>query len=705
MSRTRKLGIVLLVAAAVVATLRVSAPKLKWRAQLVSMKATGELVDVTWGDVIEAIVPGTDTHLNLSNLLTTGSPYKGIGNPHETEEDRRLGADIFRSECASCHGIGGTGPTGPDLTTGPYRYGISDWALFKTISEGIPGTAMQGLDVAEDSIWRLVTYVRWLAADAAEEDSAAVAPPPRVTFERLVDASDEPQNWLTYGGDYTSRRFSRLVGIDRENVRQLELLWVRQLYTSDAHVETSPLVVDDVMFITEPPSNILALDARTGHVLCRYTRSVPRDLRLCCGRINRGAAVLGNRVFLGTMDAHLVALDARNGNPLWDTEVADYETGYSITTAPLAVKDKVLIGVAGGEFGIRGFLDAYDAASGKRMWRFYTVPGPGEPGHDTWEGESWRTGGGPTWMTGSYDPELDLIYWGTGNPAPPWNGGVRRGDNLYTNSVVALDADSGEIEWHFQFLPHDVHDLDANQAPVLVDRDYHGEPRELMLWANKNAFFYVLDRRTGEFLLGGELAEQTWAAGLDSVGRPIPRPEADPSPQGTLVSPGGQGGTNWWLPSYSPATGLFYVPVIPSSASVHYTGRDEYEPGKTYLGSGILHLSAQMPEKAIRAFDPETGKVVWEYRFPPLTERGASVEDRFLRANTVGGTLATAGDLVFAGADDLFVAVDARSGDLLWKMMVGGQIIAPPVTCLTDSRQQVTVAAGRALFTFALPAR
>src|SRR5262249_7547918 len=272
---------------------------------------------------------------------------------------------------------------------------------------------------------------------------------------------------------------------------------------------------------SEPPSNAAALDAKTGRPLWMYRRPIPSDVRVCCAQVNRGLAILGDTVFLGTVDAHLLALDARTGRALWDITVADYRTGHSITAAPLVVKDEVVIGISGGEYGIRGFLDAYDARTGARRWRFWTVPGPGEPGHETWDGESWKTGSAATWVTGSYDPELNLLYWGTGNPGPDYNGDVRAGDNLYANSLLALDADTGKLQWHFQFTPHDTHDWDANHVPMLVDAPFRGSARKLVVVPNRNGFYYALDRATGQFLLGKAYGKQTWAKGLDDRGRPI----------------------------------------------------------------------------------------------------------------------------------------------------------------------------------------
>ena len=395
-----------------------------------------------------------------------------------------------------------------------------------------------------------------LAQEPASDAGAGIPLFSPVTWERLVNAADEPHNWLMYSGTFDSQRFSRLDQIDTSNVAGLKLVWAHHIPQLDRN-ETTPLVVDGVMFITESPSNVTAVDAASGRPYWRYEHELPDDLRICCGRNNRGVAILDETLYMSTLDAHIVGVDARSGSLLWNTEVADHQEGYSKTAAPLIVKDKVVTGIAGGEFGIRGFLDAYDAKTGTREWRTHTIPGPDHPDNRSWAGDSWRTGGSPTWITGSYDPELDLVYWGTGNPGPDYNGDVRGGDNLYADSVIALDGDSGEMSWYFQFTPHDVHDWDAIQIPVLADIEVDGTSRKAMLWANRNAFYYTLDRETGEFLVGKPFARQTWAEGLDENGRPIRRPDTFPSTEGTLVAPTAGGATNWWSPAYSP--------IIPSS--------------------------------------------------------------------------------------------------------------------------------------------
>ena len=538
---------------------------------------------------------------------------------------------------------------------------------------------------------RLVIIVALVASVhlvTGQEQAGNVSPSfSPVTWERLLNAAAEPHNWLMYSGTFDSQRYSRLDQIHNRNVGELELKWAYQLSELD-RAETTPLVVDGVMFITEAPSNVVAVDAKTGRPYWRYNHELPDDLRICCGRNNRGVAILGDTLFMSTLDAHLVAIDARTGNSLWDTEVADYRAGYSKTAAPLVVKDKVVTGIAGGEFGIRGFLDAYNADSGGLEWRTYTIPGPDNPDNQTWAGDSWRTGGSPTWLTGSYDPDLDLVYWGTGNPGPDYNGDVRMGDNLYADSVLAVDGNTGDLSWYFQFTPHDVHDWDANQIPILADIKFDGDMRKVMMWANRNAFYYTLDRETGEFLVGKPFAKQAWAEGLDENGRPIRIPNTFPSADGTLVSPPVTGGTNWQSPAYSRRTELFYVMAFDGEAK-YFSRDEEYVEGDKYTGGGQERvLPIDTYTSAVRAIDPRTGDRRWEYRVQP---------------QSWAGLLSTAGDLVFGGSSDgYFYALDAVSGRRLWHVSVGGQVRAAPMTYAVDGQQYVTIAAGNVVYTFGL---
>ena len=522
-----------------------------------------------------------------------------------------------------------------------------------------------------------------------EESSPNIATPSLtpVTWERLVNAADEPHNWLMYSGTLDSQRFSGLDSIHNRNVGGLELKWAYQIPEID-RAETTPLVIDGVMFITEAPSNLVAVDAATGRPYWRYDHELPDDLRICCGRNNRGVAVLGETLYMSTLDAHLVGIDARTGNLVWDSVVADYQSGYSKTAAPLIVKDQVITGIAGGEFGIKGFIDSYDADAGALLWRADTIPGPDHPDNRTWAGDSWRTGGAASWITGTYDPDLDLVYWGTGNPGPDWNGDVRMGDNLYSDSVLALNGDSGELDWYFQFTPHDVHDWDAIQIPILADLEFDGEMRKVMMWANRNAFYYTLDRETGEFLIGKPYARQTWAEGLDENGRPIRVPGTSPTYEGVVVAPSIGGGTNWWSAAYSPRTELYYVNAYDGEQK--YFKRDEdYVEGERFTGGGGENVLPQEAyQSAIRAIDPRTGDLRWEFLLQP---------------RATAGVLATAGDLVFSGGvDGYFYALDAVSGQELWHIQLGSRVHSAPMSFAVDGQQYITVAAGNVVYTFGL---
>jgi alcohol dehydrogenase (cytochrome c) len=411
------------------------------------------------------------------------------------------------------------------------------------------------------------------------------------------------------------------------------------------------------------------------------------DVASCCGPVNRGLAVLGDTLYLGTFDCHLVALDLVTGKERWDVVVADYKVGHSMTAAPLAVKDKIIVGISGGEFGIRGFLDAYDPATGARAWRFWTIPGPSEPGHETWgPGEAWRHGGAPTWVTGSFDPELNLLYWGTGNPGPDYNGDDRPGDNLYTCSVLALDPDTGRLRWHFQYTPHDLHDWDSNQTPVLFEATIAGQSRKLLAQANRNGFYYVLDRVTGEFVAGAPYIKITWATGLDDKGKPILVPGMEPTPEGVLVYPGLTGATNWYAPAFNPATRLVYVQALVDYAQTFYKLKHDFEPGENFESGGTRNVLGQESYATIKALEATTGKLRWEFK---------------LATSANCGVMSTAGGLVFGGSrEGNFYALDAATGAPLWHFQTGGAINANPISYLVDGKQQIAIAAGSGIFVF-----
>jgi alcohol dehydrogenase (cytochrome c) len=485
-------------------------------------------------------------------------------------------------------------------------------------------------------------------------------------------------------------------------VKDLEIKWIFQAQSLQSF-STTPLVVDGIMYLTQAPNDVFALDAKTGRIFWTYHYAANAG-RLCCrGLVNRGLGILGDTLFMATVDAHLVAIDAKNGRPLWNSKVAEAQDNYGMTLAPLVIKDKVVVGVAGGDFGIRGFIAAYNAHTGQEAWRFYTVPAPGEKGHDTWpKGNAWEHGGASVWVTGSYDPDLNLTYWGTGNPGPDFNASQRPGDNLFSDSVVALDADTGKLKWHFQFTPNDGYDYDSTQVPVLVDANWNGSPRKLMLWGNRNGFFYVLDRTSGQFLSGKPYTYLNWASGLDHNGRPIPTPQ----PQGTATYPGPLGSTNWYSPSYSPRTGLFYISAWEKYATVFGEGEVlEFKAGQGFAGGnlGLPPGGAAMPgmvrgpintwnegnaHGTVMAIDPMTGQKKWTFEMHDVS---------------ASGILTTASDLLFVGGrEGYFQALDARSGALLWKSIVGGEIATGPMSYEVNGTQYIGVAAGHSFFSYAL---
>jgi alcohol dehydrogenase (cytochrome c) len=506
-----------------------------------------------------------------------------------------------------------------------------------------------------------------------------------VPYERIRDAAKEPGNWLTYSRDYSGQRYTPLHQIDTSNVSKLRIAWMHQANDLDA-VETSPIVVDGTMFISAPPNMVEAIDAVTGRTLWTYQKEIPRDLRLCCGRVNRGLAILGSTVYYASIDAHLIALDARTGAVRWDVTMADYKTGYSGTGAPLAVKDKIITGMAGGEFGVRGFIDAYDAKTGKRVWRFNTIPAKGEPGNETWAGESWKTGSATAWVTGVFDPESNTVYWGTGNPGPDWNGDSRSGDNLYSDCLVALDADTGTKKWHFQYTPHDVNDWDSTQTPTLIEGMVEGQPRKMVVLANRNGFYYVLDRTNGKFIAGKSYVKQTWASGLDEAGRPMRLPDSEPTMDGKLIWPSLAGGSNWYSSAYDARTGNYYVNVK-EMAGIYHKGEADYKPGAFFNGGGQHDYKAEEPYGAVRSIDAATGQLRWEYK---------------LHSPSHAGLMVTAGGLVFGSNGSSFFALNASKGDLLWRFEAGGAIIANPISFMSGGKQYVVIAAGHALLVFAL---
>ncbi len=532
----------------------------------------------------------------------------------------------------------------------------------------------------------------------ATDDVEPVGP---VDDEDLLAAQDNNANWLMYGRTYDSQRYSGLDQINKENISDLLPVWTFQTGVLDGF-ECSPLVIDGIMYITTPWNHAYAIDCKTGSQLWHYEKSLPENLALCCDAVNRGFAVYGENLYMSTLDAHLVCLDKNTGDEIWDIAITAYnENGeeeqdiykmaYSATVAPLVVKGKVIIGISGAEYGIRGFIDAYNSETGEREWRFYTVPAEEDKAEHakealkSWGEMSWLTGGGSAWVTGTYDAELNTLYWGIGNPSPDFNGEVRKGDNLYTCSIVALNPDDGTYKWHFQNSPHDVWDYDGVNTPVLVDIERDGQQIKALIQAHRNGYFYCLNRENGEFIYGKPFCEVTWtdrtqgADGLDAkTGRPFVSPDAMPTEEGVRVCPGAAGGKEWNPMAYHPGTGLAYVPVIENCAKFT-SGKAFFIKGQPYWGSSLTLIDGEA-RGALRAIDAVTGEIKW---------------DKPTRSPMVAGVLATAGGLVFTGdAEGFLTAYDADVGEDLWHFQCGSGHHASPITYTLDGKQYLAVCVG-----------
>lgn len=521
--------------------------------------------------------------------------------------------------------------------------------------------------------------------------------PGHLRIDVNVAAADllQPQpaaNWVSYNGDYSGRRYSSLAQVNTGNVSRLQAEWIFHSRNSD-RLEVTPVVINGLMLVTSA-NDTFALDAKTGRVVWHHARPITEGLIDDASRhISRGVAVWKNRVFRETDNAHLLCLDIRSGNLLWDIAYADWNRNYGATSAPLVVKDKVIVGTSGGDDGVRGFIAAYDAQSGKLAWRFWTIPAPGEFGASSWPGKLYLHGGGTTWMPGTYDPELNTIFWGTSNPAPDFEGSVRPGDDLYTDCLLALDPDTGKLKWYFQFTPHDLFDYDATETPVIADLRYKGQQRKLIIQANRNGYVYTLDRATGEFLSAVQFAERlNWAKGIDSKGRPI-RSGLKPTPQGTRICPGFAGATNWFSPSFNETTGLLYFMALEYCQNFFSAPTpQEFEEGKEFYSTGVKQIPGEEPaKKFLVAYDVGSGEISWKN---PQVGSGHSS----------AGTMTTAGGLVFFGDDaQSFEAVEASSGRALWHFNTGQPISASPMTYAVEGRQYVAIAAGSDIFSFALP--
>ena len=669
---------------------------ISWRAKLFAEKAEGHVPGLSWRELW--FMTHVRGGFGLEGFANEGYSLEGsVLSPFSSDNDHQNGTRIFQSNCVVCHGSNGFGGYGPALNRPGFRHGDSDLAVYKTIRDGIPGTGMPRIPMSLQERWQVVGFLRTLQSTGSKQSREQLPLKDiQVSSEQILNAASRTDQWLTYSGSLDGHRHSTLSEITPANVSRLRLRWIHQFDTTEsAKYEATPIVTDGVVFTTEPPANVVALDAATGAVRWRYSRAMPNRLPVCCSRTNRGLALLGNTLFLGSLDCYLIAINANTGSVMWQTEVCKPADGFTMTGAPLIVNESVVVGVAGGEYGIRGFLAAYDTKTGQQRWKFNTIPGPGEFGHDTWKNDAWKTGGGPTWITGSYDPSLDLIYWGVGNPSPGFQGDVRSGDNLFTDSMLALHASTGKLAWFFQFTPHDEHDYDATQTPILADIPIKGVLRQVLCVATKNGFYYVLDRKTGEFLVGVPFVEQNWAKGLDSAGRPIPAADAESSATGRITRPGAGGGVNWQNTAFESKTGLIFIPADEGAAIFTKSPNPERGDNGFYPGSsGSNYVVPE--ERVVRALDAATGAEKWE-----RWERSLPNEMKPLYFG-YSGLLATTGGLVFGEAGGSAFAIDSATGRELWRVNLGGDTYAAPITFTVDGHQVVLVSAGRVLFLFGL---
>lgn len=636
------------------------------------------------------------------------------------QQPRSAGRASFIDNCVICHAGDGKGTNrGPDILN--FLNSVEPDGVAAFIQRGAPEKGMPPFDLPEQELNHLVEYLETLSAVAEEPansraklrladgtdvqgeilnesgfDAQVREPDGRIRLLRRSGAIYSPAiiepsaDWSTYHGSHTANRHSPLDQVRRENVAELAPQWFFPV-PGQRMIEGTPVVVKGIMYVTGV-NQVFALDAASGREIWEYSR--PRSKGLVGDAaigLNRGVAIRGDLLFTVTDDARAIALNRWTGTLVWEVEMADSRDHYGAIAAPLVVDDLVFFGISGGDTGLRGFLDAYHAATGEHAWRFWTIPAPGEPGSETWgDPEILEKGCGATWLTGSYDPELDILYWPTGNPCPDLNGDRRPGDNLYTNSVLALAPRSGKLLWYFQFTPHDTHDWDAQEPLLLIDEEFRGERRKLLVQANRNGFLYVLDRVTGKFLLGEAFIDQTWADGIDPNGRPIVRPGSDPTEEGSAVCPAIRGATNWWASSYDPETKLFYM-MVHESCMLYIKEDAPWRRGRSWLG-GTFRLADGSPnQRHIRALDIQSGKTVWNY-----AQTGDST--------TYSGVLSTAGGLVFFGEDSgAFAALDSTTGKPLWHFQANQDWKASPMTYMVGGRQFVAIGSGMGFWAFALP--
>ncbi len=646
--------------------------------------------------------------IELLIIAATGSAAWG--------QARAAGKQIFDTRCARCHGPeGGGGELGPSIVRGIASRSDQDLTAF--VTTGSLGRGMPAFPLSSEEMTPLVTFLRTLAPAPGRGGPPVVRKTVTTTDKRTINGVVINENslelqmrtddgrvvllrptgdrfrtvtsetdWPTYHGDESGNRYSKLSQINTSNVQRLAPKWVFN-FPNAARLEGTPIVAGGLMYVTAA-NECWALDAGTGHEVWHFQQPRTRGLvGNASGGINRGVSISGDRLFMVTDHAHIIALNRHTGQLLWDTEMADWHQNYNATSAPLVAGGVVISGTAGGDEGARGFIAAYDPATGKEVWRFWTVPRPGEPGSETWIGKQIEHAGAVAWMTGSYDPVADLVYWATGNPGNDMVGDERGGDNLYSSSVVALEGKTGRLRWYYQFTPHNVWDYDAQAPSVLVDASWKGQPRKLLLHADRNGFFYVFDRLNGELLLAKAFVDKlTWAKEIGPDKRPVVNPNQDPTTEGTRVCPSLEGATNWYSTSFNPSTGLYYVQTLEDCAT--FTKRDvPWKAGSGYMGGTWRREPGQ---QILRAFDIATGTPRWE-----LPQTGP--------ANSWGGVLSTAGGVVLFGEDGgLFTAVEAKSGKRLWQWPAGQVWRSSPMTYMFDGKQYVATAVGSNIMAFGL---
>ena len=641
----------------------------------------------------------------IALLLPAGARAQGIDPGRRT----------FEGICGRCHGGDGNGAEmGPAIVQ--RLRARDDRQLASLIREGLPARGMPPSPLSDPEIAALVRYLRTIERDPPPEsaprafrmaDGSTVegavlgegfndlqirGADGRVRLLRRqgdrVRAVTSETGWPGYNGDPGGNRYTTLTQIDKTNVARLAPAWMFNVPNAGG-LQGTPVVADGIMYVTAP-NECLALDAGSGRRIWQFKRA--RTQGTVQGHANRGAAVAGDRVFLETDDAHVIALNRWTGVLLWDAPLADWRQNYSATSAPLVAGNLVIAGVTGSEHGANGFVAAHDQETGKEVWRFWTVPKPGEPGADTWKGSGPADHrGAATWFTGSYDPALDLVYWPVGNPSQEYNGDDRTGDNLYANSLLALDRKTGRLKWHYQFTPHDLWDWDATQTSVVVDADWQGRPRQLLLHASRNGFFYVFDRADGTLLLAKPFVRNlNWASAIGADGRPIKLPGLEPTAAGTKVCPSQDGATNWFSPSYNPATGLYYLQTFEKCSIYTKTDGGTWEAGKAYLGGSQRTAPDPVPQRVLKAIDIRTGAIRWEL---PQPGPGSSW----------GGTLSTATGLVIFGEESgALMAADAVTGAPLWSFPTNQGWRASPMTYAFDGQQYIAVAAGSTILAFRL---